>query len=107
MATGNSNEEVKSFGNVLMADPNLVNTNQNMINSIPQYQDMFIFAELTAKSRGRSVVFTSNNSGLYSLSKESVNKDVVVNFMGNNQDSAQPNSNYLNFVLMSEREMNW
>ena len=98
MATGNSNEEVKSFGNVLMADPNLVNTNQNMINSIPQYQDMFIFVELTAKSRGRSVVFTSNNSGLYSLSKESVNKDVVVNFMGNNQDSAQPNSNYLNFT---------
>ena len=66
MATGNSNEEVKSFGNVLlMVDPNLVNIIQNMINSIPQYQDMFIFAELTAKSRGRSVIFTNNNSGLY------------------------------------------
>ncbi len=87
----------KTFGNVLMLDPNLVNVNPNMVNGIPQYQDMFIFAELTAKSRGRTVIETNNN-GLFSLSQDSTNQDIVVNFLGNNQDNTAPNPNYRNFT---------
>ena len=85
---------------ILLIDPNQIpeNVNTKMINAIPQYQDMYIFAELTAKSRGRSVLFTSSNSGLYRLSPDSTNQDIVVNFLGNNQDSTQPNPNYLNFT---------
>jgi hypothetical protein len=97
MATNTTGEDAKSFGNVLLIDPNLVNTNQTMINGIPQYQDMFIFAELVAKSRGRTVIET-NNSGLYTLSNDSSQKDIVINFMGNNQDSSQSNPNYLRFT---------
>ena len=44
---------VKDNGNVLLIDPNLVNVNPDMTNAIPQYQDMFIFAELTATKRQR------------------------------------------------------
>lgn len=45
---------------VNLVDPNLLNTNPDFVNGIPQYQDMFIFAELTAKSRGRTVLETNN-----------------------------------------------
>ena len=49
-----ANSPVTQYGNVLLIDPNLVNVNTEMPNSIPPYQDMFIFAELTAKRRGRT-----------------------------------------------------
>ena len=56
---------------VILIDPNNEsdNTNPKMINSIPQYQDMYIFAELVVKSRGRTVIVT-NNSGLYTLDRK-------------------------------------
>ena len=86
-------------GNVLLIDPNNEsdNTNHKMINGIPQYQDMYIFAELVAKSRGRSVI-VSNNSGLYSLDRNSSINDISINFMGNNQDNSPDNPNYLKFT---------
>ena len=52
-------------GNVILVEPNDININNNLIdgvpfvNGIPQYQDMFIFAELTAVSKGRSVIINS------------------------------------------------
>jgi hypothetical protein len=49
--------------NVLLLDPNDVNTNPNISNSIPQYQDMFIFAELRAIRKERTVLVTSSETG--------------------------------------------
>ena len=52
MASNDSKQQLLvNNGNVLLIDPNLVNTNNNMINAIPQYQDMYIFAELTAEEK--------------------------------------------------------
>jgi len=70
-------------------DPNSVNINENLINAIPEYQDMHIFAELTATARGRSVIVMGK--GL-----SSTTKSVNVNFIGNNQNIDSPN--YLNFT---------
>ena len=84
---------------VILIDPNNEsdNTNPKMINSIPQYQDMYIFAELVVKSRGRTVIVT-NNSGLYTLDRSGSQTDIVANFMGNNQDNSPNNPNYLKFT---------
>ena len=94
MSTTNLEGASITVGNVTLVDPNLVNVNTNMINSIPQYQDMYIFAELTAKSKGRTVIISSN--GTNNLDKNSSSNSTVVNFMGNNQDSNSPN--YLKFT---------
>ena len=50
-------------GNIILLDPNEVNTNPNMVNSIPQYEDMFIYAELRAVRKGRTVLETSSEQG--------------------------------------------
>ena len=76
-------------GNVSLIDPNMVNVNVDMTNSIPQYQDMYIFAELTAKRKKRTVLSAGGSSS---------DKDVVINFLGNNQDNTHQNPNYLNFT---------
>jgi GH25 family lysozyme M1 (1,4-beta-N-acetylmuramidase) len=82
---------------VNLVDPNLLNTNPNFVNGIPQYQDMFIFAELTAKSRGRTVLET-NNTGMYSLSKTGSQDEININFIGNNQNKSATDPNYLKFT---------
>jgi hypothetical protein len=69
-------------------DPNSVNINTAIPNAIPQYQDMHIFAELTASRKGRSVIVVGE--GL------KTDVDVIVNFLGNNQNPDNPN--YLNFT---------
>lgn len=69
-------------------DPNSVNINTAIPNAIPQYQDMHIFAELTASRKGRSVIIVGK--GL------KTDVDVTVNFLGNNQNPNNPN--YLNFT---------
>ena len=74
-------------GNVILVEPNCINVNNNIVNGIPQYQDMYIFAELTAKSKGRTVIINGNTSSTTSKS---------INFIGNNQNSDDPN--YLNFT---------
>ena len=79
-------------GNVILVEPNELNTNQNMVNGIPQYQDMYIFAELTATSKGRTIIKNSNVNST---------KSKIINFIGNNQNNDNPNNpdpNYLNFT---------
>jgi len=93
--TPNSNDYIISNGNVILIEPNAVNINRTLtdgvpfVNGIPQYQDMYIFAELTAKSKGRTVIFNG--------SATSTNPQTI-NLMGNNQDSSTDNPNYLNFT---------
>lgn len=83
---------VKDNGNVLLIDPNLVNVNPNMTNAIPQYQDMFIFVELTAIRRERTVLVTgTQGNGSYTTDNTGSNKAISVNFLGNNQDQNSPN----------------
>lgn len=82
-------DESKKNGNsnVNLIEPNDVNINTNVINGISQYQDMHIFAELTAKSKERTIIIDGNTS-----SKEGD----IINFLGNNQDIDNPN--HLNFT---------
>lgn len=76
-------------GNVILVEPNSVNTEgNNNTNAIPQYQDMYIFAELTAKSRGRTIII---NDDVKSESSKSIN------FIGNDQN-ADNNPNHLKFT---------
>jgi hypothetical protein len=97
MASNDSKQQLMiSNGNVLLIDPNLVNTNINMINSIPQYQDMYISAELTAERKGRTVIEIKGNT--VGLAQTGLENTVTVNFIGNNQDSSNSNPNYLNFT---------
>lgn len=80
-------------GNVILVEPNCININNEIVNGIPQYQDMHIFAELTAKSRGRTVIVDGNTNNPYNTSTK------TINFIGNNQDNEDPNNpNYLNFT---------
>ena len=74
-------------GNVILIEPNCVNINNNVVNGAPQYQDMHIFAELTAKSKGRTIIIDGNTDST---------KSKKINFIGNNQDNNNPN--YLNFT---------
>ena len=82
-------EPIKN-GNVILVEPNCVNINNDIVNGIPQYQDMYIFAELTAKSKGRTIIIDGNTNS--TTSKK-------INFLGNNQDNESANNpNYLNFT---------
>ena len=81
---------------VLLIDPNLVNTNNDMTNGIPQYQDMYIFAELTAERRGRTLLEMKGTT--VSTVQTGLEDNVTVNFIGNNQDKSDSNPNYLNFT---------
>jgi GH25 family lysozyme M1 (1,4-beta-N-acetylmuramidase) len=78
-------------GNVVLVEPNCININtENVINGIPQYQDMYIFAELTARSKGRTIITNGNVNTTTSK---------TINFIGNNQNNENPNNpNYLNFT---------
>lgn len=80
---------VEKSGNVLLVKPNLVNVNQEFVNGIPEYQNMYIFAELTAQSKGRTVI--TNTDTTTTSSKK-------INFIGNNQNEDADNPNKLNFT---------
>jgi len=83
-------EKIESNGNVILIEPNLVNVNENIVNGIPQYQDMYIFAELTAKSKGRTIIIDGNTNST---------KSKIINFIGNDQNNEDLNNpNYLNFT---------
>lgn len=91
--------------NVDLIDPNLINVNTGLVdgvpfvNGIPQYQDMYIFVELVAESKGRSVIITSNQgSNIVGQLKTGLETDRTANFMGVNQDNTNNNPNYLNFT---------
>jgi len=80
-------------------DPNAVNINPDITNSIAQYQDMHIFAELTAVRKGRSVVVIGEG-----IQKTGLENTLNVNFMGNNQNKNNTgtddvnNPDYLKFT---------
>jgi GH25 family lysozyme M1 (1,4-beta-N-acetylmuramidase) len=82
----------------MLLDPNDVNTNPNISNSIPQYQDMFIFAELRAVRKERTVLVTSSETGNGSnILKTGLEKNIgEVNFIGVDQNKNSPN--YLKFT---------
>jgi len=89
-----ADESTKKFGkntiengNVILVEPNDVNINTDIVNGIPQYQDMHIFSELTAVSKGRTVIVKGNTTS--TTSKK-------INFLGNDQNENNPN--YLNFT---------
>lgn len=82
-------------GNVILVEPNDININttqingREFVNGIPQYQDMYIFAELIAYGKSRTVIMNS------SVTSE---KSKTINLLGNNQDDTNNNPNYLNFT---------
>lgn len=90
-----ADDSVVNNGNVVLIDPNSSNINPNIVNGIPQYQDMYIFAELTAIRRGRTVLVTTGG-GQYTEEKTGLENPVTINLMGVNQDKDNPN--YLNFT---------
>jgi hypothetical protein len=77
-------------GNVILIDPNCININTNLYYGIPKYEDMYIFAELTAESKGRTTIIKGQDTSSTSPKK--------INFLGNNQDDDKNNPNYLNFT---------
>jgi len=80
---------IKTNGNVMLVSPNSVNINTDMVNGVPQYENMYIFAELTAQSKGRTIII--NSDAQTTTSKK-------VNFIGNDQNNNVDNPNYLNFT---------
>jgi lysozyme len=85
--------------NVKLIDPHEVNIkNNDNVNGIPQYQDMFIYAELFATSRGRTVIITSNGGAKsQGVKKTGFENNITVNLMGVDQNSDNDNPNYLKF----------
>ncbi|MFA5207247.1 MAG: glycoside hydrolase family 25 protein [Candidatus Paceibacterota bacterium] len=78
-------------GNIILLDPNTVNTNPNITNGVPQYQDMFIFAELRAIRKGRTVLETMSERGTGANVMITGLEDIKeVNFLGINQNSKSP-----------------
>jgi hypothetical protein len=85
--------------NIRLIEPNNVNINTNIVNGIPQYQDMFIFAELKAQSRGRTVIVTANDGNVSKGAfKTGLEKPRKANLLGVNQNEEDNNPNYLNFT---------
>ncbi len=81
-------------GNIVLLDPNDVNTNPNVINSIPQYQDMFIYADLRAVRKGRTVLQTSSEAGNgANIIKTGLEDFTEVSFLGTDQNKNSPNFN--------------
>jgi len=74
---------------IILVEPNNININNNIVNGIPQYQDMFIFAELIATSKGRSVI--TNSTVVSDNGKK-------INMLGVNQDNSPNNPDYLKFT---------
>ena len=70
-------------GNVVLVDPNCANINNELVNGIAQYQDMHIYADLTATRRGRTVI--QKNVGI------TTDETITVNMMGFNQDEGSKN----------------
>jgi hypothetical protein len=98
--------------NVNLVDPLEININVTndangvpFVNGIPQYQDMYIFAELTAKSKARTVIVTTNDGNVsQGIVKTGFEKPKKANLLGVNQitedaeGNAVTNPNYLNFT---------
>lgn len=83
------------MSNVVLIEPNDVNINTNIVNGIPQYQDMYIFAELKAVRKGRTVLVTTGNNK-YSVEPTGFENTTKINLLGINQTEKNPN--FLNFT---------
>ncbi len=88
-----------------LIDPNEVDINPNIPNGIPQYQDMHIFAELTAVRKARTVLYKMGDSSVYTEKATGLEETIRVNFLGNNQnkgitvgDKFVSNPHYLQFT---------
>lgn len=75
------NQIIKSVGNVLLVDPNLVNVNTELEYPVPNYEDMYVYLDLRAERRGRTVL-TSTGTGIYKQELNGLNDDVSVSFLG-------------------------
>jgi len=73
---------VVTNGNVVLVDPNCVNLEHGLVNEMPPYEKMHIYADLTATRKGRTVF----ESGVGISTDESI----TVNMMGFNQDKDSP-----------------
>ena len=73
---------VINSGNVVLVDPNCVNTEYGLINEIPDYEKMYIYVDLTATRKGRTVLQTGT-----AIDTED---SISVNMMGFNQDTDVP-----------------
>lgn len=78
----------ENSGNVRLIDPHSANHETNIVNEIHNYEDMFIFAELLANRRGRSVIVKSD-SGMR-ISDDGSDDEISVNLMGVNQNKKSP-----------------
>jgi hypothetical protein len=67
-------------------DPNEPNINLNLVNGIPQYENMYIHAELTAISRGRTILSIDVDTDVRNIDKSGYNDGRLVSFLGQNQD---------------------
>ena len=106
--SGSWSDDIKVWaGTYYIDDPNNVNVNYNMVNGernhqlygAPPYEDMFIYAELTAVRKARTVLVTTE--GVTAVDDNGMNETIKVNFMGNDQNqgtTTSPNPNYLNFT---------
>ncbi|MFW6246610.1 MAG: hypothetical protein ACOC22_00340 [bacterium] len=76
---------VVTNGNVVLVDPNCVNTEVGLVNEIPPYENMHIYADLVATRKGRTVLQVGKP-----ISSDST---VTINMMGFNQNSETSNEN--------------
>lgn len=103
-----SDPKPERYTNLL--DPNKVDINPFIPNGIPQYQDMHIFAELTAIRKARTVLYKLGDSAVYRDKITGMEETIRVNLLGNDQtksivirdgemkDKIVGNPNYLHFT---------
>lgn len=97
------NSTTKSQNNVILVDPNSININ-NLDNAIPNYEDMYIYVNLKAYKRSRSVLTINNTVKNVSVESQS---EVDINLMGTNQNKNNPyfNTFTTNYYEGSEEDL--
>ena len=81
-----NNNNTQDVGNVILVDPNTINSNPSIENSVPKYEDMFIYVDLVAERRGRTVLTTTGVGTTTSINDNSTDGTIKVNLMGFNQN---------------------
>ena len=77
---------IQENGVVMLVDPNDINVNPDQINAIPDYENMHLLVELSARRRGRSIIMSGG--GQIETDGDS---QISVNLMGVSQDKDDPN----------------
>jgi hypothetical protein len=78
---------------VNLFDPQEGINSTNIYNGTPKYEDMFLFVELMAERRGRTVLET-NGLGKTSIIKTGLDKTIRINMLGQNQNPDSTNNNH-------------